>query len=269
MKRTAGFLFAGIFLGVAILPCGVSFAWTEETSLVWENVSHHLTKGESISRIADEAKMTPTALLFYNYLQGYALKPNTTIFIPKILQIAALHSERILGNPNVKSYQIYSADRKCYAMVYAVAKTDGDDEQFLAVFAFEGKYWVETDRITFNHPVKLNLKHQMKLLPSDEVANEGCSFFLKSFSCFCNGYDADGIVHAPAISQHLHGIRLKQRDIRTRKKKDVEVTSYDMYGKIIGSVWPDRLLYFRENIVKNLYRLQTGFPMGKNLIYWE
>ena len=123
MKRTAGCRIRGIILAAAILICSATFARAEGTTLVWENVSHQVTKGQSLASIAAKVKMTPAALMVFNDLKGPTLRPNMTLHIPKINQVAAPPDKpwRIPGNPYVKAYQIYSAQAKCYAMVYAVS----------------------------------------------------------------------------------------------------------------------------------------------------
>lgn len=256
MKRIAGSQITGIILAVAILICSATFAWTEGTSLVWENVSHQVTQGQSLSSIAAKVKMTPAALMAFNGLKGPTLRPNITLHLPKIKQVAALpdKTRRNPGNPYVKDYQIYSAKSKCYAMVYAVAEAEGNDEQFLAVFAFDGKAWKELDRIAYGHPVEWSLKHQLKLLSPDKTGNEGCCFYLEYILC-PKDTGVDGIVHVPAISRHLHGVQLVFHAYSYGSQIDDGMPPFDMYGEDIGHAWPDRLLYLKANIERKQSRL--------------
>lgn len=257
MKRTAGFRYARIFLGVVMLIGSASFAWAEGGTLVWENGVHQVSKGQSPASIAAKVHMTPRALMVFNGLPGPTLRPNMTLNIPKIKMIAASADKTrgIPGKPCVKGYQIYSANAKCYAMVYAVVEADGNDEQFLAVFAFNGKTWMEMDRVDFVHPVKWSLKHQLKLLSPDKTGDEGCCFYLEYIfgskdSCI------DGIVHVPAISQHLHGVHLMMHAFSYGARiEDKDLPPFEMYGEDIGHAWPDRLLYLKANIERKQSRL--------------
>jgi hypothetical protein len=253
VKRKTGFRFAGIFLAAAILICSATFAWAEGTSLVWENVSHQVTKGQSLASIAAKVKMTPAALMAFNDLKGPTLRPNMTLHFPKIKQVVASSDKpwRNPGNPYVKAYQIYSAKSKCYAIVYAMAETEGNDEQFLAVFAFEGKAWKEMDRIEFVHPVEWSLKHQLKLISPDKTGNEGCCFYLE-YIWSTKESGVDGIVHVPSISRHLHGVRLVMRAFSYGAQKDEGLPPYEMDSGNIGHAWPDRLLYLKANIKRKL-----------------
>lgn len=256
MKRATGFRITGIILAVSILFCSAIFAWAEGTSLVWENVSHKVTKGQSLASIAAKVKMTPAALTIFNGLKGPTLRPNMMLYLPKIKQVAAPPDKpwRIPGNPYVKTYQIYSAKAKCYAMVYAVAESEGDDEQFLAVFAFEGKAWKEMDRIQFVQPVRWSLKHQLKLLSPDDAGNESCCFYMQ-FIWSTKESGVDGIVHVPSISRHLHGVRLVMRAFSYGAQKDEGMPPYEMNSENIGHAWPERLLYLKANIERKQSRL--------------
>jgi len=253
MKRTAGSRVTGTILAVAILICSATFAWAEGTSLVWENASHQVTKGQSLASIAAKVKMTPAALMAFNGLTGSILRPNMILHIPMIKQVAAPPDKpwRIPGNPYVKAYQIYSAQAKCYAMVYAAAESEGDDEQFLAVFAFEGKAWKEMDRIEFIYPVSRRTKPQMKLLTPDKTGNEGCCFY-QEYIMSTKEAGADGIVFVPAISQYLHGARLVYRAFSYGAQKDDGLPPYEMDREDIGHPWPDPLLFLKANIERKL-----------------
>ena len=137
----AGFRITGIILAVSISICSATFAWAEGTTLIWENVTHQVTKGQSLASIAGKVKITPAALMAFNGLTGPTLRPKTKLHIPKIKQVAASPDKpwRIPGNPYVKAYQIYSAKAKCFAMVYAVAESEGDDQQFWLYMPLMGK----------------------------------------------------------------------------------------------------------------------------------
>jgi len=256
MKRTAGCRIRGIILAAAILICSATFAWAEGTSLVWENVSHQVTQGQSLASIAAKVKMTPAALMAFNGLKGPTLRPNMTLHLPKIKQVAASPDMpwRNLGNPYVKAYQIYSAKAKCYAMVYAVAEAEGNDEQFLAVYAFDGKAWKELDRIEYGHPVEWSLKHQLKLLSPDDAGNEGYCFYLE-YIWSTKESGVDGIVHVPSISRHLHGVRLVIRAFSYGAQIDDGLSPFEMESENIGHPWPDRLLHLKANIARKQSRL--------------
>ena len=253
MKQTACSRFAGIFIGVALLVCSASFAWAEGMTLVWENGAHQVSKGQSLASIAAKVHMTPTALLVFNGLPGPTLRPNMTLNIPKIKQVVAQPDKpwRIPGNPSVKAYQIYSANAQCYAMVYASAETEGDDEQFLAVFVFEGKAWKEMDLINFVFPVSRSTKPQMKLLTPDKTGNEVCCFY-QEYIMSSKEAGADGIVFVPAISQYLHGARLVYRAFSYGAQKDDGQPPFQMESEDIGHPWPDPLLYLKANIERKL-----------------
>ena len=156
MKLNVDFRVVNIVFGVVMLLCGISSEFAEGATLVWKNVSHQVSEEKSIESIADRVPITPAALILFNNLRGPALRPNIIIRSPKIIHVATSLDETngASGNQHVKTYQIYSANTKCYAMVYAVAEITGRDEQFLAIFAFDGKTWVEIDRIEFPHPIR-------------------------------------------------------------------------------------------------------------------
>jgi hypothetical protein len=253
MKRTAGFRITGIILAVTISICCATFAWAEGTTLICDNVTHQVTQGQSLSSIAAKVKMTPAALMAYNGLTGPTLRPKLILHIPMIKQVAAPPDKpwRIPGNPYVKAYQIYTAQAKCYAMVYAAAETEADDEQFLAVFVFEGKAWKEVDRIDFTFPVSRSNKPQMKLLTPDKTGNESCCFY-QEYIMSSKEVGADGIVFVPAISQHLHGASLVFRAFSYGAQKDEGLPPYEMESENIGHPWPDRLLYLKANIMRKL-----------------
>jgi gamma-glutamylcyclotransferase (GGCT)/AIG2-like uncharacterized protein YtfP len=256
MKRSASCQITGIILAAAILICSATFAWAGGTTLVWENVSHQVTKGQSLASIAAKVKMTPAALMVFNDLKGPTLRPNMTLHLPKIKQVTALpgKTRRNPGNPYVKAYQIYSANAKCYAMVYVVDEAGGDDEQFLAVYAFDGKAWKELDRIEYGHPVQWSLKHQLKLLSPDKTGNEGCCFYLEYILCPKDS-GVDGIVHVPAKSRHLHGVQLVFHAYSYGSQIDDGMPPFAMYGEDIGHAWPDRLLNLKANIERKQSRL--------------
>jgi hypothetical protein len=125
--------------------------------------------GQSLTSIAAKAHVTPTTLMVFNGLKASHLKPNMTLHFPEIQQVVASpgKTKGDTVNHNIKEYQIYSANAKCYTMVYAVAKTARRDEQFLAIFAFKKNAWVEIDRIEFVHPIRWSLTQQISLLSPD------------------------------------------------------------------------------------------------------
>lgn len=255
MKRKTGFQITGIILAVAIPLFNAAFTWAEETTLVWENISHLVIQGQSLVSIAAKVKMTPAALMTFNGLKGPTIRPNMTLHIPKISQVAA-PPDKPWRNPDVKAYQIYSAQAKCYAMVYAAGETETDDEQFLAVFAFEGKDWKEMDRIDFVHPVSWSLKHQLKLLSPDDAGNESCCFYL-NFIWSTKESGVDGIVHVPSISLHLHGVRLVMRAFSYGAQIDDGMPPFELDSENIGHTWPKRLLNLKADIERKQGRMQN------------
>jgi hypothetical protein len=256
MKQESGCRFIYIFWGVTMLLYSASFAWAEDSSLTWENIPHKVSRGQSISGIAAKAHLTPTALMVFNGLKESTLKQNMTLHFPEIKQVVTSPGktgDNIL-NYCVKAYQIYSANAKCYTMVYAVAKTARRDKQFLAIFAFKENAWVEMDRIEFVHPIRWSLTQQISLLSPDAAGNEGCSFYLEFiWSSKDSGFDE--VVHLPAMSQYLHGTRMMKHIVSDGAQFTENLPPFNIDSEDIGHPWPERLLFLKTNIAKKQYRL--------------
>ena len=62
----------------------------------------------------------------------------------------------------------------------------------------------------------------------------------------------DGIVHVPAISRYLHGVRLVMRAFSYGAQIDDGLPPFEMDRENIGHAWPDRLLYLKANIKRKL-----------------
>lgn len=245
---------------VALLLFSSSFAWAEGASLIWENIPHNVSRGQFITSIAEKTHVSPTALMVLNGLKGSALKPDMTLLIPQIKLMAVAASSlsgKAMGNRgnfSVKAYQIYSANKKCYAMVYAVGKTTRSDEQFLSVFILEKNVWMEMDRIDFVHPIRWSLTQQIKLLSPDAAGNEGCSFHLE-FIWDSKDYGWDGIIHVPSVSQYLHGARLVKHVVSDGAQLTEDLPPFYFDRENIGRPWPERLLYLKSNILQHQARL--------------
>jgi hypothetical protein len=256
MKQESGCRFISIFLVAAMLSCSASYAWAENSSLIWENISHKVSKGQSLASIAIKAHVTPTALMVFNGLKESTLRPNMTLHFSEIKQVVASPGKTgdNIVNYCVKTYQIYSANAKCYAMVYAVAKTAGCDEQFLAIFEYGKNTWIEMDRIEFVHPIRWSLTKQLKLLSPDAAGNEGCSFYLE-FIWSSKDFGFDGIVHVPAVSQYLHGTRLVKHVVSDGAQFTEGLPPFNIDSENIGHPWPERLLSLKTNITQKQHRL--------------
>ena len=65
----------------------------------------------------------------------------------------------------------------------------------------------------------------------------------------------DGIVHVPAISRHLHGVRLVMSAFSYGAQIDDGLPPFEMDRENIGHAWPDRLLHLKANIEQKQDRL--------------
>jgi hypothetical protein len=227
------------------------YAGGAEACVIWKKIPYQVVRGDSLSKIATKTHITVTALRVFNHLEDTVIRPGMCLHFPEIELVAGDNSSRNRSQPaNIEAWQVYSASRRCYAMILFLDGSSGEDAYTLGVFVLDGASWRETDRYANVLPVDWVLKYRLKTLAPDVSGNEGACCYLE-FIASTKDSGIEGLAHIPAVSPHLHGVQVIQHAFSVGARQMEYLPDMDIYEEDIGAAWPEALKGTRDTMLRN------------------